>query len=181
MPYTSIRYSPSHGMDFYALALIFFTISMTGGAGNFIVTILRLRAPGMAISKHAALSLQHADYLLGHTVFALPALTVACVFLELDRRWGTHFFGISGGGNPILWQQLFWFFGHPWVYVIFLPATGMLSLIIPVFSRRPIVGYPYVAISTILTGAVGFSVWLHHMFTVGMSDLAMSFFSARTA
>ena len=91
---------------------------------------------------------------------------------------GNAFLWISDGGNPILWQQLFWFFGHPWVYVIFLPATGMLSLIIPVFSRRPIVGYPYVAISTILTGVVGFSVWLHHMFTVGMSDLAMSFFSA---
>lgn len=177
MPYTNIRYSPSHGMDFYALALIFLTISTTGGAANFIVTILRLRAPGMAISK-MPLFLYSTLTISCVILFALPALTVACVFLELDRRWGTHFFGISDGGNPILWQQLFWFFGHPWVYVIFLPATGMLSLIIPVFSRRPIVGYPYVAISTILTGVVGFSVWLHHMFTVGMSDLAMSFFSA---
>ena len=157
--------------------LIFLTISTTGGAANFIVTILRLRAPGMTISR-MPLFLYSTLTISLVILFALPALTVACVALELDRRWGTHFFDIAGGGNPTLWQQLFWFFGHPWVYIIFLPATGMISLIIPVFSRRPIVGYPYVAVSTILTGVVGFSVWLHHMFTVGMSDLAMSFFSA---
>ena len=75
---------------------------------------------------------------------SLPALTVDCVFLELDRRWGTHFFDTRLGGDPLLWQQLFWFFAHPWVYIVFLPATGMVSMIIPVFSRRPIVGYPYV-------------------------------------
>ncbi len=177
MPYTNIHYSPSHGMDFYALALIFLTISTTGGAVNFIVTILWLRAPGMAISR-MPLFLYSTLTVSFVTLFALPALTVACTFLELDRRWGTHFFSVAAGGNPILWQQLFWFFGHPWVYIIFLPATGMLSLIVPVFSRRPVVGYPYIAFSTILTGVVGFSVWLHHMFTVGMSDLAMSFFSA---
>lgn len=176
-PYTLNQYSPSHGMDFYALSLIFLTISTTGGAVNSIVTILRLRAPGMAISR-MPLFLYSTLTISVVILFALPALTVACVFLELDRWWGTHFFTIANGGTPILWQQLFWFFGHPWVYVIFLPATGMISLIIPVFSRRPIVGYPYIAISTILTGVVGFSVWLHHMFTVGMSDMAMSFFSA---
>jgi len=177
VPYTDVRYSPGLGMDFYALSLIFLTISTTGGASNFIVTILRLRAPGMAISR-MPLFLYSTLTISFVILFALPALTVACVFLELDRRWGTHFFDIVAGGIPTLWQQLFWFFGHPWVYIIFLPATGMISLIIPVFSRRPIVGYPYVAVSTILTGVVGFSVWLHHMFTVGMSDLAMSFFSA---
>jgi heme/copper-type cytochrome/quinol oxidase subunit 1 len=177
MPYTGVQFSPSYGLDFYALSLIFLTISTTGGAVNFIVTILRLRAPGMTISRmplflYSTLTISFAILL------ALPALTVACVFMELDRRWGTHFFQIANGGDPILWQQLFWFFGHPWVYVIFLPATGMLSMIVPVFSRRPIVGHPYIAISTILTGAVGFGVWLHHMFTIGMSDMAMSFFSA---
>lgn len=177
MPYTDITYSPAHGMDFYALALIFLTISTTGGAVNFIVTILRLRAPGMTISR-MPLFLYSTLTVSFVTLFALPSLTAACVFMELDRHWGTHFFEIAGGGTPVLWQQLFWFFGHPWVYIIFLPATGMISLIIPVFSRRPIVGYPYVAIATILTGLVGFSVWLHHMFTVGMSDMAMSFFSA---
>jgi cytochrome c oxidase subunit I len=177
VPYTLTLYSPGLGMDIYALALIFLTISTTGGAINFIVTILRLRAPGMAISR-MPLFLYSTLTISVVILFALPALTAACIFLELDRRWGTHFFGIANGGDPFLWQQLFWFFGHPWVYVIFLPATGMISLIVPVFARRPIVGYPFVAISTVLTGVVGFGVWLHHMFTVGMSQMAMSFFSA---
>src|SRR5262249_49539242 len=97
---------------------------------------------------------------------------------ELDRQWGTHFFELSHGGDPILWQHLFWFFGHPWVYIIFLPATGMISMIIPVFARRPIVGYPYVAAATVLTAVVGFGVWVHHMFAVGMTFFSMSFFSA---
>ena len=177
VPYTLTVYSPGLGMDIYALALIFLTISTTGGAINFIITILRLRAPGMAISR-MPLFLYSTLTISFVILFALPALTAACIFLELDRRWGTHFFGIANGGDTFLWQQLFWFFGHPWVYVIFLPATGMLSLIVPVFARRPIVGYPYVAMATVLTGVVGFGVWLHHMFTLGMSGLAMSFFSA---
>lgn len=177
VPYTLTKYSPGIGMDVYAMALIFLTISTTGGAINFIVTILRLRAPGMNISR-MPLFLYSTLTISFVILFALPALTAACIFLELDRRWGTHFFGIAGGGDTFLWQQLFWFFGHPWVYVIFLPATGMLSMIIPVFSRRPVVGHPYIAVSTVLTGVVGFGVWLHHMFTVGMSDIAMSFFSA---
>jgi heme/copper-type cytochrome/quinol oxidase subunit 1 len=111
-------------------------------------------------------------------VVSLPALSVACVLLELERRWGFHFYDPRAGGDPILWQHLFWFFGHPWVYVIFLPATGMISMLLPVFSRRPIVGYPYVALATVLTGLVGFGVWVHHMFAVGMTFSAMSFFSA---
>ena len=177
VPLTLDRYSPSYGMDFYAVAMIFLTISTTAGAINFIVTIFRLRAPGMAISR-MPLFLYSTLTVSVVIVFSLPALTVACTFLELDRRWGTHFFSPVLGGNTILWQQLFWFFGHPWVYVIFLPATGMISMILPVFARRPIVGYPYVAISTVLTGVVGFGVWVHHMFAVGMSEMAMSFFSA---
>lgn len=177
-PYTAASYSPGYGMDFYALALIFLGISTTVGAINFIVTIFRLRCPGMTISR-MPLFLYSTSTISFVIVFSLPALTAACVFLELDRRWGTHFFDPNGGGFPLLWQQMFWFFGHPWVYVIFLPATGMVSMIIPVMSRRPIVGYPYIAIATVLTGVVGFGVWVHHMFaTGGMSDLAMSMFSA---
>jgi cytochrome c oxidase subunit 1/cytochrome c oxidase subunit I+III len=177
VPYTGIRYSPSYGMDFYCLALIFLTISSTVGAINFIVTIFRLRAPGMSISR-MPLFLYSTMTISFAILMSLPALSVDLIFLELDRRWGTHFFTAGLGGSPLLWQQMFWFFGHPWVYVVFLPATGMASMIIPVFSRRPIVGYPYVAFSTVLTGVVGFGVWFHHMFTAGMSDLAMSFFSA---
>jgi len=164
-------------MDFYALALLFLTISTTVGAVNFIVTIFRLRAPGMAISRMPLLAYSTLTMSFS-AVFSLPALTVACVCLELQRHWGFHFFDVAYGGSALLWQQLFWFFGHPWVYIVFLPATGMISMLIPVFSRRPIVGYPYVALSTVLTGVVGFGVWVHHMFAVGMSHMSMSFFSA---
>jgi cytochrome c oxidase subunit I+III len=92
-------------------------------------------------------------------ILSLPPLTAALVFLELDRQWGTHFYDTARGGSAMLWQQLFWFFGHPWVYIIFLPATGMISMILPVFARRPIVGYTWVAFATVLTGVVGFGVW----------------------
>lgn len=177
VPYTLQPYSPGLGMDFYALALLFLTISTTAGAINFIVTIFHLRAPGMAISRmplmmYSTLTASFAS------VLSLPALTAACVCLELDRQWHTHFFDIAHGGSPILWQHLFWFFGHPWVYVVFLPATGMMSMIIPTFARRPIVGYPYVATATVMTGVVGFGVWVHHMFAAGLTELSMSFFSA---
>jgi cytochrome c oxidase subunit I+III len=177
VPYTNPIYSPGLNLDFYTLALLFLTISTTAGAINFITTILRLRAPGMAISRMPLLFFSTLTVSVS-VVFALPALTVACMFLELDRRWGTHFFDPAQGGSVLLWQQLFWFFGHPWVYVIFLPATGMISMILPTFARRPIVGYSYVALSTVLTGLVGFGVWVHHMFATGEPQMAMSFFSA---
>ena len=176
-PLTLRLYSPGRGMDYYALALIFLTISTTVGAVNFIVTIFRMRAPGMTFFRMPLLM-----YSTGTTSFlsllALPALTAACIFLELERQWGFHFFDPRKGGDPILWQHLFWFFGHPWVYVIFLPATGMISMLLPVFGRRPIVGYPLVAWATVLTGLVGMGVWVHHMFAIGMSQMSMSFFSA---
>jgi cytochrome c oxidase subunit I len=177
VPYTLKTYSPGYGMDFYALALIFLTISTTAGAINFVVTILRLRAPGMTISRMPLFMYSSLTTYLS-VVFSLPALTAACIFLELDRKWGFHFFDVARGGSSLLWQQLFWFFGHPWVYIVFLPATGMVSMLLPVFARRPIVGYPYVAMATVLTGIVGFGVWLHHMFAVGEPHMSMSFFSA---
>ena len=177
VPYTTRNYSPTYGMDFYNLALILLTISTSGGAINFIVTILRLRAPGMSISK-MPLFMYSTGTTAIITVLSLPALTACNLLLELDRRWYTHFFDVMGGGSPLLWQQLFWFFGHPWVYIVFLPATGMISMMVPVFSRRPIVGYAYIAASTVLTGLVGFGVWVHHMFTTGIGHLGMSFFSA---
>lgn len=176
-PYTLTTYSPGRGMDFYAVSLMFLTISTTGAAINFITTILRHRAPGMAISKMPLLCYSTGTISVA-VLFSLPALSADCVFLLLDRHWGTHFFRLAGGGNELMWQQLFWFFGHPWVYIIFIPALGMISMMLPTFTRRPIVGYPYIAIATILTGVVGFGVWLHHMFSTGMSDMEMSFFSA---
>jgi heme/copper-type cytochrome/quinol oxidase subunit 1 len=111
-------------------------------------------------------------------VLASPALTAACMFLLLDRQWGTHFFDSARGGSPLLWQHLFWFFGHPWVYVIFLPATGMVSMMVPVYARRPVVGYTWIAAATVMTGVVGMAVWVHHMFVTGMGAGSMTFFSA---
>jgi cytochrome c oxidase subunit I len=177
VPFTTRPYSPGYGMDFYALSLLLFTVSVTAGAVNFIATIFFLRAPGMSINRMP---------LMGYSTltmsflsrFAMPGLVAACGFLELDRRWGTHFFDVPLGGDPLLWQHLFWFFAHPWVYIIFLPATGMVSMLLPVFARRPIVGYAYVAIATILTGLVGMGVWVHHMFATGMTQMSMSLFSA---
>lgn len=177
VPFTNNAFSPGYGMDFFTLSLILFTISSTGAAVNFIVTILRHRAPGMAISRMPLL--MYSTFTISVvSLFAMPALAAATGLLYLDRNFGTHFYNAALGGEPLLWQQLFWFFGHPWVYIIFLPATGMISMLLPVFCRRPIVGYTYVALATVLTGLVGFGVWIHHMFAVGASHMSMTFFSA---
>jgi cytochrome c oxidase subunit I len=177
VPLSNRRFDPAYNLDFYPLALILFTISNTAGAINFVTTIFKHRAPGMRISRMPLFL-----YSTGTTAFlsilAMPALGVASVFLELDRQFNFHLFDVRAGGDAILWQHLFWFFGHPWVYIVFLPATGMISMLLPVFARRPIVAYPWVAASTVLTGVVGMGVWVHHMFATGMNHMAMSFFSA---
>ena len=176
-PLTSARFDPGLNMEFYTLGLLFLGVSTTAGAINFIATILKLRAPGMAISR-MPLFLWSTLTTAASTVLALPALSAALLFLELDRSYGFHFFDERLGGSALLWQQLFWSFGHPWVYIVFLPATGMASMIIPVFSRRTIVGYAWVATATVATGLIGFGVWIHHMFATGLTHLSMSFFSA---
>jgi cytochrome c oxidase subunit 1/cytochrome c oxidase subunit I+III len=176
-PLSETTYTPDLNVDFYALGLTFLTISTTAGAVNFIVTILKLRAPGMSINRMplfcwAVLTTSFA------IVFALPSLTVANTMLELDRKFGFHFYDIDGGGDPLLWQHLFWIFGHPDVYIIFLPAVGIVSSIVPVFSQRPLVAYAWVALATVLTGIVGFGVWVHHMFATSLPQVSMTFFSA---
>ncbi|MEO7085116.1 MAG: cytochrome c oxidase subunit I [Gemmatimonadaceae bacterium] len=177
VPYTNAQYSPGANMDFYALALLFLTISTTAGAINFIVTILKMRCPGMSVSRMPLFMWSTLTTSVA-IVFAMPALTAALVFLEFDRRFGTHFYDPVRGGAPLLWQHLFWVFGHPWVYIVVLPATGMASMIIPTFCRRPIVGHVYVALATVSTGIFGFGVWAHHMFATGMPALSTTFFSA---
>jgi cytochrome c oxidase subunit I+III len=175
-PYSLRLYNPGLNMDFYALGLIFLTISTTVGAINFVGTLMAMRCPGMSLNRMPI-------FLYGtltasvSAIFALPALTVACVFLFLERRYGFHFFDATQGGSPLLWQHLFWIFGHPWVYIIVLPGLGMVSEIVPVFSRRPLVGPTFVAMATIATGIIGFGVWVHHMFATGLPTLATSFFS----
>jgi heme/copper-type cytochrome/quinol oxidase subunit 1 len=177
VPLTLREYSPGLNIDFYALALNFLTISTTAGAINFLATIFRQRAPGMSINRMPLMAYSTTTMSV-LSVLALPGLTAACTFLLLDRNLGTHFFDAALGGDPLLWQHLFWFWGHPWVYIVFLPATGMMSMLLPVFARRPIVGYTYVAVATVLTGVVGMGVWVHHMFAVGASHMTMTFFSA---
>lgn len=177
VPLTGREYSPGPNMDFYALGLLFLGISTTGAAINAIVTILKLRAPGMSINR-MPLFLWSTLTTSVAMIFALPSLSAALIFLELDRLFGAHFYDPTLGGNPLLWQHLFWAFAHPWVYIVFLPATGIISMVVPVFSRRPIIGYNYVALATVATGLIGFGVWVHHMFVAGLHGLSISFFSA---
>ncbi len=177
VPLTGPVFSPGWGIDFYTLGLIFLGISTTAGAINFIVSTFKLRAPGMSINRLPLLiwSFLTTSFVI---IFALPALTTANALLFLDRRFGTHVFDPAGGGNVLLWQHLFWIFGHPDVYIIFLPAVGMVSSIVPTFARRPMVGYTLLVLATVATGIISFGVWAHHMFAVGLTPLAMAFFGA---
>jgi cytochrome c oxidase subunit I len=177
VPLTTATFSPGLNLDFYALGLIFLTIATTAGAINFLVSVFKLRAPGMSINR-LPIFLWGTTTISFAILFALPALTVACVMLYCDRRFGTHFFDTAAGGHPLLWQHLFWVFGHPWVYIVVLPAMGIVSDALPTFCRRPLVGYTFVALATVSTGILGFGVWVHHMFATGLPPLSMSFFSA---
>ena len=177
LPLASEEFTPGVNIDFYALGVIFLGISSTGGAINFIVTIFKMRAPGMTLNRipifvwgELAMSFQ--------IVFALPLLTLAAVLLELQRKFGFHFFDVAGGGDPLLWQHLFWIFGHPEVYIVVLPAFGIASAIIPTFARRPMVGYTYIVLAELGTALIGFGVWVHHMFATGLPQMTTAFISA---
>jgi cytochrome c oxidase subunit I+III len=177
VPLASRQYTPDSGIDFYCLGLLFNGISTTAAAINFIVTILRLRAPGMSLNRmplfcYAFLAVSFA------IVFALPPLNLALIFLELDRRLGFHFYDVAHGGDPLLWQHLFWIFGHPEVYIIILPAFGIATSIIPTFVRRRMVAFPLVALAEILVAFIGFGVWAHHMFAVGLPTATTVYFAA---
>jgi cytochrome c oxidase subunit I len=177
VPLTSSAFSPGLNLDFYALGLIFLTIATTAGAINFLVSVFKLRAPGLSINR-LPIFMWGTTTISFAILFSLPALSAACVMLYLDRRFGTHFFDTAAGGHPLLWQHLFWIFGHPWVYIVVLPAMGIVSDALPTFCRRPLVGYTLVALATVSTGILGFGVWVHHMFATGLPPLSMSFFSA---
>ena len=177
VPLASRTYSPGSGIDFYALGLIFVGISTTVGAVNIIVTIFKLRAPGMSLNRmplfcFAFLAVSFA------LVFALPPLNTALILLELDRLLGFHFYDVAAGGDTILWQNLFWIFGHPEVYIIILPAFGIATSIIPTFTRRRMVAFPLVALAEILVAFIGFGVWAHHMFAVGLATVTTIYFAA---
>ena len=178
-PNTSITFSPGHNIDYWVFGLLFLGISSTVGAVNFITTILNLRAPGMTMFRMPAftwMTLVSAFLLL----FAMPVITVALFLLMFDRLFGSNFFNVAAGGNPLLWQHLFWLFGHPEVYILILPSMGIVSEILPVFARKPLFGYPVVIVSGIAIGFMGWGVWVHHMFAVGLGPVAVSAFSIST-
>ena len=175
VPYAAKAYNPGVNIDIFTLGLILLGISTTVGAANFVVTFLRLRAPGMSINRVPILIWGTLTASVAN-LLAVPAVSLACFLLWMDRQFGTHFFD-AGQGQPLLWQHLFWMFGHPWVYAIVLPAMGMVSDGLPTFCRRPLVGYTPVAMATVGTMALGFGVWVHHMFAVGLPSLALGFFS----
>jgi cytochrome c oxidase subunit 1/cytochrome c oxidase subunit I+III len=177
VPYASLQFNPGPNMDFYALGMIFLGFSTTVGAINFMVTVARMRAPGMSVNRIPIMVWGTLTASAGN-LLAVPAVSLAFFLLWLDRQFGTHFFNDTGPGHALLWQHLFWMFGHPWVYAIVLPAMGIVSDALPVFCRRPLVGYTAVALSTVLTMFLGFGVWLHHMFATGLPHTALSFFSA---
>ncbi len=176
-PLTAKTFSKGTGIDFWILGLQLLGISSITSSINFVSTILLLRAPGLTLNRlplFAWTTLVTAFLIL----FAMPSISAALFLLFLDRHLGTHFFNPAAGGDPLLWQHLFWFFGHPEVYIMILPAMGIVSEVLPVFSRKPLFGYTAVAYSSVAIGFIGFTVWAHHMFAVGLPDVVNAFFSA---
>ncbi len=176
-PYASKEFNPGPNIDFYALGMIFLGISTTVGAANFVVTFFRTRAPGMSINRVPIVTWGTLTISVAN-LFAVPSVSLAFFLLWMDRQFATHFYDPVTGAGPLLWQHLFWIFAHPWVYVIVLPAIGIVSDALPVFCRRPLVGYTPVALSTVATMILGFGVWVHHMFATGLPAMALSFFGA---
>jgi cytochrome c oxidase subunit 1/cytochrome c oxidase subunit I+III len=176
-PLSEKPYSNLQGMDFWAICLVIIGIGTTATALNIIATVATLRVKGMSI-RHLPLfvwmTLVNSFVILG----AMPALNAACVMLLVDRQLYGHFFNANGGGSPVFYQHVFWNFGHPEVYLMIIPAWGMISELIPVFSRKVIYGYAVVATSTVAIALLSFSVWAHHMFAVGLGHTLDSIFAA---
>src|SRR5881296_3579953 len=177
--YAPLSEQPASHMHFYALGLLILGISSTVAAINFAVTIINMRAPGMSLMRMPVFVWMTfvVSFLL---IFALPVLTVGLFELFFDIRFGTNFFVVAKGADPVLWEHLFWLFGHPEVYILILPAMGIVSEVLPVFSRKPLFGYPVVVFSGIAIGIMGWGVWAHHMFAVGLGPVANSAFALST-
>ena len=178
-PLTAESFNPSRGMDFYVVGLAVLGISSVAAALNFIITIINLRAPGMTLMRLPVFIWMTlvTSFLL---VTAMPVITVGLIELYMDRTFGMNFFNVDAGADVILWQHLFWVFGHPEVYILILPAMGIVSEVLPTFSRKPLYGYPVVVLSGITIGFMGWAVWSHHMFTVGLGPIANSVFAVTT-
>ncbi len=178
-PLTGKEFSPGTGMEHWILGLAVLGTSSIISSVNFIVTILNLRAPGMKMTRMPVFTWMTlvTSFLI---LFAFPPFTVAAVLLLTDRLVGTGFFNPAAGGDPVMWQHLFWFMGHPEVYVLILPPMGIVSEVLPTFARKPLFGYTAVVFSGISIGFLGFAVWAHHMFSVGLGPIANGVFTAIT-
>ncbi|MFM8775981.1 MAG: cbb3-type cytochrome c oxidase subunit I, partial [Actinomycetota bacterium] len=172
-------FSPTHGVDFWALGLQIAGIASLTGAINLIITVLNMRAPGMSLMKMPIFTwmITVVQFLL---LFAVPVITVALFLLSFQRNFGARFFDVAAGADPLLWQHLFWIFGHPEVYILILPSFGIISEVLPVFSRKPLFGYPFVVFSGAAIGFVGWGVWAHHMFASGLGPVSVAVFSVAT-
>jgi cytochrome c oxidase subunit I+III len=176
-PLTGARFSPGIGADWWLLGIGFIEISAIAGAIEIIVGVLRTRAPGMTLARMPIFAWTMLIF-AGMIVFAFPAVILATILLELERAFDWPFFIAERGGDPLLWQHLFWFFGHPEVYIIFLPAAGMVSMIVPTMAGAPLVGYRLIVVALIAVGFFSFGLWVHHMFTTGIPARSLGFFSA---
>ena len=178
-PNSSSLFSPSHGIDFWVLSLLITGIASLVGAINLIVTVLNMRAPGMKLMQMPVFTwmVTVVQFLLA---FAMPVITVALFLLLFQREFGATFFDVNAGADPLLWQHLFWIFGHPEVYIIILPSFGIISDVLPTFARKPLFGYKFVVFSGAAIGFVGWGVWAHHMFASGLGPVSVAVFSVAT-
>jgi cytochrome c oxidase subunit 1 len=176
---TSRQFSPGLNVDFWNMGLQLLGVASLAAAVNFFVTIVNLRAPGMTMMRMPMFVwMSFITQIL--LLLAFPVIAVALILLMFDRFFGTHFFIPTGGGDPLLWQHFFWIFGHPEVYILILPAFGIVSEVLPVFSRKPLFGYAAMVFSGVFIAFLGFGVWSHHMFTTGMGPIADTFFALST-
>jgi cytochrome c oxidase subunit I+III len=177
VPLSGPEFSAGKRVDIWSQLINFTEISALATAVEIITSVFRLRAPGLSL--HRIPIFVWAMLVMSFmVVFAMPAVMTSSLFLTLDRLVGTHFYNAAEGGDPLLWQHLFWFFGHPEVYIIFIPALGYVSSIVQTFSRRKVFGYTALVLSMIATGFIGFGLWVHHMFATGLPQLGSSFFTA---
>jgi cytochrome c oxidase subunit 1 len=178
-PLTLPQYSPGHGIDYWAFGLLILGVSSMAGGFNFAVTIINMRAPGMTLFRMPVFVWMTlvTSFLI---VFAMPVITVGLFELLFDRLFGGNFFNVQAGGTPLLWQHMFWLFGHPEVYILILPAMGIVSEVLPTFSRKPLFGYPFVVFSGIAIAFMSWGVWAHHMYTTGLGSIANSAFGIST-
>jgi cytochrome c oxidase subunit 1 len=178
-PNSSVTFSPSHGIDFYALGLQITGIASLVSAINLITTVLNMRPKGMSLFRMPVFTWMNlvVQFLL---LFAVPVISIALFELTFDRLFDANFFNTEKGADPLLWQHLFWIFGHPEVYILILPSFGIISEVIPTFSRKPIFGYSFMVFSGIAIGFMGWGVWAHHMFVSGIGPISVAAFSLST-